>query len=40
MDPAYAKKMGQNQQAGPQIRWPEDNSSQFQNAVDDDDLYA
>jgi len=35
MDPAYAKKSGQSQ-AGPQIRWPDDNTSQFQNATEDD----
>jgi len=38
MDPAYAKKVG-GAQAGPMIKWPEDNSSQFQNADNDDDLY-
>lgn len=35
MDPAYAKKSGQSQ-AGPTIRWPDDNTSQFQNATEDD----
>lgn len=39
MDPAYAKKVGGNQAQGPIIKWPEDNSSQFQNADNDDDLY-
>lgn len=40
MDPSYAKKMG-GAKTGPLIKWPNDDSSQFQNAqADDDDLYA
>ncbi len=39
MDPAYAKKT-QGTSAVPRINWPEDTSSQFNNAAaDDDDLY-
>ena len=38
MDPAYAKKVG-GAHSGPMIKWPEDNSSQFQNQDNDDDLY-
>jgi len=39
MDPAYAKKSGQGNSA-PVINWPEDNTSQFNNAaINDDDLY-
>ena len=40
MDPAYAKKVDATNVAAPLINWPEDTSSQFQNAgADDDDLY-
>lgn len=37
MDPAYAKKTGASGSA-PTIRWPEDTTSQFQQA-NEDDLY-
>jgi len=38
MDPAYAKSVdGAN--SVPKINWPEDTTSQFNNAADDDDLY-
>ena len=39
-DPAYAAKVGGVKRMV--VNWPEDNSSQFQNAQqdDDDDLYA
>jgi len=38
-DPVYAKKQGGQSQI-PKINWPEDTSSQFAAAGDDDDLYA
>jgi transitional endoplasmic reticulum ATPase len=38
-DPVYAKKSA-GQAAIPKINWPEDTSSQFAAAGDDDDLYA
>lgn len=39
MDPAYAKRVGGGSSM-PTINWPEDTSSQFQNAqINDDDLY-
>ena len=38
-DPVYAKKSA-GQSAIPKIAWPEDTSSQFAAAGDDDDLYA
>jgi len=37
-DPVYAKKVG-GQQQEVRIDWPEDNSAQFQNDDDGDDLY-
>jgi hypothetical protein len=40
MDPAYAVKTGNGGRSVPVINWPEDNTSQFQNAaINDDDLY-
>ena len=38
MDPSWAEKQGL-QAEGPTIRWPEFQSSQFNNQADDDDLY-
>ncbi len=37
-DPAYAAKVAGTSSI--KINWPEDNSSQFQQADDDDDLYS
>jgi transitional endoplasmic reticulum ATPase len=39
-DPVYAKKSAGGPSTIPKINWPEDTSSQFQAAGDDDDLYA
>jgi len=36
-DPVYAAKQGGSVDARPKINWPEDNSSQFNQADDDDD---
>lgn len=38
MDPAYAK-LSEGANSVPKINWPEDTTSQFNNAADDDDLY-
>lgn len=40
MDPAYAKRQGDDANVVDiTLNWPEDNSAQFQEAGDDDDLY-
>lgn len=39
MDPAYAKK-ADGQRVGKKLNWPEMESSQFEQKVDDDDLYS